>query len=39
MKEESLLTFGETVKAVIVNPGMIVCTAVLGILTVFSLFT
>lgn len=39
MKEESALTFGETIKAVIVNPGMIVCTAVLGILTVFSLFT
>ena len=39
MKEESVLTFGETVKAVIVNPGMIVCTAALGILTVFSLFT
>ncbi|MBE6666216.1 MAG: CPBP family intramembrane metalloprotease [Ruminococcaceae bacterium] len=39
MKEESLLTFKETVKAVIVNPGMIVCTALLGVLTVFSLFS
>ena len=39
MKEESLLSIGETVKAVMLNPGMIVCTAFLGVLTACSLFT
>ena len=38
MKEDSLLGFGETVKAVMLNPGMIVCTIVLGLLTGYSLF-
>ena len=38
MKEESPLGIGEAVKAVMLNPGMLVCTAVLTILTVFSLF-
>ena len=39
MKEESLLGFGESVKAVMFNPGMIGCTAFLGVLTLLSLFT
>ncbi|MBR7161666.1 MAG: CPBP family intramembrane metalloprotease [Clostridia bacterium] len=37
-KEANMLTFGESAKAVLVNPGMIVCTALLGVLTVVSLF-
>ena len=39
MKEESLLGFGESVKAVMFNPGMIGCTAFLSVLTLLSLFT
>ncbi len=37
-KEDCLLSGAETVKAVILNPGMIVCTVLMSILTIFSLF-
>ncbi len=38
LREGSVLSVSDTFKAAMGNPGMIVCTAALGLLTVFSLF-